>query len=311
MADFLGFLIIIGIVFCIGYVWNWLTKPRFNRGEINADSLKFGPYSYIIGDNIFNPARGHGIQVILPKYLPEIFIDSHNDGRSELPINYILSGQQLSLEGDFNTYFQVFCAPEAANMALTILTPDVMAVLIDASENFDVRIAGKTLQIFSNSKIYRDKDEQAVLLRVAQQLIAEIDHKMKSFKDSPSNAIKLKVQTEQAGVKFGKRYFRSASVTFVVTTALFASIFYLISVWAYFTPVQKAGNIDQLFFWLGFSIFPCLALVLVLANRAQLLTREFTLKPKVKRVVETTGNVINILVIIVLALIALYVVSTN
>ena len=48
------------------------------------------------------------------------------------------SSQRLSLEGDFNRHFDLFCPRGYERDALYILTPDVMARLIDGVRDFDV-----------------------------------------------------------------------------------------------------------------------------------------------------------------------------
>ena len=181
LGSLFNFYTLLRYYFGLGYVFVWFTKPRFIKGQITGSKLQFSPYEYIMGNNIFDGASGHGIQVLLPKYLPEIYIDSHNDGRSNTAISYITKGQKLMLEGNFNDYFQVFCAPAATNMVLTILTPDVMAVLIDASEKYDVRLRGRMLQIFLMAS-FRISKKTGSNFKWAEKLVAELDHKMKHSK---------------------------------------------------------------------------------------------------------------------------------
>lgn len=271
LGSLFNFILCLGIIFGLGYVFVWFTKPRFIKGQITGSKLQFSPYEYIMGNNIFDGASGHGIQVLLPKYLPEIYIDSHNDGRSNTAISYITKGQKLMLEGNFNDYFQVFCAPAATNMVLTILTPDVMAVLIDASEKYDVRLRGRMLQIFSNGKLQNKPKKQAAILSVAEKLVAELDHKMKTFKDNPANEIVLSVQANQNATKIGKYYVRTGSLAYLLVTGFIAAVFYLFSFISYTQHTEQA--IVLLFFWLGFAVFPCLAIFLVFANSVDLFDR--------------------------------------
>lgn len=310
MGDLVGLIIVVGGFIGIVYFWTQLTKLRVKVGSIQDPSLRFGPYSYVIGDNLFEPGRPHGIQVMLPKLLPEILIDSHNDGKAQLPTDYILPGQRLILEGDFNNYFQVYCAPQAVNMALTILTPDVMAVLVDSVEKYDVRISGRTLQIFANKKINKDSEQQAILLGVAQKLVSEIDHKMKSFKDDTSNHVPLKVQSKQGSVKFGTRYIRTGTVAYVLFTALFASVFYVFALWDYLTPSYDQQSAALLSFWLGFAIFPCLTVLLVVANRVGLLSGEI-FSPKFKRNADKIISIFRLVLFITIALIILVTLAQN
>ncbi|MGO3146223.1 MAG: hypothetical protein ACTIJ6_00945 [Leucobacter sp.] len=53
--------------------------------------------------------------------------------------------QRLQLEGDFNTYFTVFCPTGYERDALYLLTPDVMGALIDGARTFDIEIVDDRL----------------------------------------------------------------------------------------------------------------------------------------------------------------------
>jgi hypothetical protein len=274
LSDVLGTIVFLGIIFLIGYIYNTIIKRRFLHGKIENTALRFSPYDYNIGDNVFLSAKGHGIELTLPKLLPEIYIDSHNDGKNRTPIDYIKRGQKLTLEGDFNNYFQVFCAPEASVLVLSILTPDLMAVLVDASEKYDVRIVGKTLQIFSNGRIFKQPEKQAALLTVAEKLISEIDHRMKSWRDDIDNLKLLDVDNQEQSVKIGKRYFRSGSVALVMVTAFFAAVFYILSFMVHQDQKQYTHDGDTLLFWMGFALFPCATVLLVFANSKGWLNRK-------------------------------------
>lgn len=63
-------------------------------------------------------------------------------------------GQRLELEGDFNSYFNLY-VPEGEQIdALTILTPDVMQVLIDGGRPYDIELDGTTVTLVSSGSAY-------------------------------------------------------------------------------------------------------------------------------------------------------------
>ena len=109
LGSLFNFILCLGIIFGLGYVFVWFYKAAFHQGTNYGLKAAVSPYEYIMGNNIFDGASGHGIQVLLPKYLPK-YILIYNDGRSNTAISYITKGQKLCSRGNFNDYFQVFCA---------------------------------------------------------------------------------------------------------------------------------------------------------------------------------------------------------
>lgn len=48
--------------------------------------------------------------------------------------------QVLSLEGDFDRYFTPYCPKQYERDALSVFTPDLMALCIDEAAPFDIEI---------------------------------------------------------------------------------------------------------------------------------------------------------------------------
>ncbi|GAA3596599.1 hypothetical protein GCM10022198_20670 [Klugiella xanthotipulae] len=86
----------------------------------------------------------------LDRRLPHIVLDSlsNNPLWSNLP-DAFNRDQRLSLEGDFDRYFTLYCPREYERDALYILTPDVMALLIDHAAPFDVEIVDDLVFVYS------------------------------------------------------------------------------------------------------------------------------------------------------------------
>jgi len=57
--------------------------------------------------------------------------------------------QVLGLEGDFNQYFTLYCQQDSREDAYYVLTPDLMALLVDQATPFDVEIAENWLFVYS------------------------------------------------------------------------------------------------------------------------------------------------------------------
>ncbi|WP_199190225.1 hypothetical protein [Cryobacterium sp. N22] len=63
------------------------------------------------------------------------------------------SSQRLSLEGDFDDYFTLYCPEKYERDALYLFTPDVMARLIDRVRGFDVEIIDDWLFLVSSRDV--------------------------------------------------------------------------------------------------------------------------------------------------------------
>jgi hypothetical protein len=121
--------------------------PRFVAPGVEFGNLvQHGPSSR--GARI---AQWHYVAITLPAPMPHLILDAtSNDGvRSDLPVG-IDRGQQLSLEGDFDRWFSVYSPVAYRVDALYVLTPDVMAALIDDASRFNIEIVDHTLVFFTS-----------------------------------------------------------------------------------------------------------------------------------------------------------------
>lgn len=83
------------------------------------------------------------ITVSLKTTVPEIVLDAKRNNRwiSSLP-NYYKQNQRLHLEGDFDSYFDLYTPTKWRIETLSIITPDVMQALITSGYKFDLEITG-------------------------------------------------------------------------------------------------------------------------------------------------------------------------
>jgi hypothetical protein len=84
--------------------------------------------------------------------LPHIVLDAVGNnglfGASNLPITFTRE-QRLGLEGDFDTYFALYCPEGYERDALYLFTPDVMARFIDNAAALDVEIVDDWLFLYA------------------------------------------------------------------------------------------------------------------------------------------------------------------
>jgi hypothetical protein len=100
------------------------------------------------------------VAIPLATPVPHIVLDSRRNQR----VTAVGAGasltrsQTLSLEGDFDRYFTVFCPDGYGADALYFLSPDVMADLIDTAPDWDVEFVDRHVVFFRPGPILRASD---------------------------------------------------------------------------------------------------------------------------------------------------------
>lgn len=108
-------------------------EPRF---------VEFGNYRYTTGSGKNRTTHHWGyVAVKLDVPLPNIVLDAlgNNALGTNLPASFSRD-QRLSLEGDFDRYFTLYCPRGYEADALYLFTPDIMARFIDHAAQLDVEI---------------------------------------------------------------------------------------------------------------------------------------------------------------------------
>lgn len=115
--------------------------------------LDIGNYSYSTGSGKSRSTHHWGFMALqLDRKLPHMVLDSKANnglfGGTNLPA-YFKQDQVLSLEGNFDDYFRLYCPKQYERDALYVFTPDLMALLIDNAAPFDVEIVDAWLFVYS------------------------------------------------------------------------------------------------------------------------------------------------------------------
>lgn len=117
--------------------------------------MELGNYRYTTGSGK-NKTTHHWsyLAVRLPRRLPHMLLDAKGNNSlfgSNLPLSFGRD-QRLSLEGDFDQHFTLYCPREYETDALYIFTPDLMALLIDDAADLDVEIMDDVMFVYANAK---------------------------------------------------------------------------------------------------------------------------------------------------------------
>jgi hypothetical protein len=119
--------------------------------------LDMGDYRYSTGSGRSRETHHWGFLAIkLDRALPNMVLDAKANntlfGTTDLPLSFSAS-QRLSLEGDFDKYFTLYCPKEYEPDALYVFTPDLMALLIDQTAQFDVEIVDDWMFLYSSKPL--------------------------------------------------------------------------------------------------------------------------------------------------------------
>ena len=142
-----------GMIFHIG-------DSRAAYNHLNSTTGRYfdiGSFTYGTGSGKSRETHHWGfIALQLDRKLPNMVLDSKENnkifGISNLPIAFN-KDQILSLEGDFNTHFTLYCPQEYETDALYVFTPDLMALLIDDANSFDVEIVDDWMFVYSSKPL--------------------------------------------------------------------------------------------------------------------------------------------------------------
>lgn len=149
---------------------------------------EFGTYRWSVGGGRSKRSHRIGFAAIrLERPLPHIVLDLRDDtgfsGASIIPFRFDRD-QVVSLEGDFDRYFTLYCPSGYERDALSVFTPDLMALLIDESDPFDVEIVDDWVFFYSIRAF--DVDEPATwqrLFRIRDTIVAKLERAYGRYRD--------------------------------------------------------------------------------------------------------------------------------
>jgi len=131
-------------------------EPRF---------LDIGNFRYTTGSGKNQKTRTWGFMALhLDRRLPHMLLDARSNnllGMTNLPTVFSRD-QVLSLEGDFDRHFTLYCPRQYERDALYVFTPDLMALLIDEAGDFDVEVIDDWLFVYSTQS-FRMGDPSTML----------------------------------------------------------------------------------------------------------------------------------------------------
>lgn len=188
--------------------------------------LDFGNYRYVTGSGKSRTTHQWGFLALhLDRALPHMVLDSLANnglfGSTNLPA--VFSREQvLSLEGDFDRYFTLYCPAEYERDALYVFTPDLMALLIDEAAPFDVEIIDQWMYVYSARPFpLADPTTYQRLLRIVSTVGAKTLTQTDRYVDERIGAFEPNIVAPQ-----GQRLRRSFSWVGAAFIVLFLAIWF-------------------------------------------------------------------------------------
>ena len=137
----------------------------------------FGNFRYVVSTGKSSTTVTWGFLAMqLDRRLPHMLLDSvhNNSWRTGGLAGLFTRDQVLSLEGDFDKWFTLYCPKEYERDALYVFTPDLMALCIDEAAPFDIEIIDDWMLVYS-PRAFRMDDPQ--LLARLFRIIATVGTK--------------------------------------------------------------------------------------------------------------------------------------
>lgn len=167
-----------------------LPKPLRSHGSL-TDAVSLGASRPAFAANFAVDAAplrgtGHGgiIAVRVNSDLPAVFAASRRARRFTFGL-VPSAGQRLRLEGDFDRHFSVSVQRGRETDALYLLSPDVMATLIDDVADFDIEIGGRWIRLTSPRDVVTPDPERWERADRAVRAIADRVEQWERWRPAP------------------------------------------------------------------------------------------------------------------------------
>lgn len=178
------------------------------------------------------PPVGGWIAIGLRRALPHIVVRATGRGTRAFSVSAVPdSAQRLSLEGDFDQYFDLYCPEGYEADALYLFTPDVMARAIDDAGGWDIEIVDDLLLlVHPRDVVTTDPARWDEVMRTADAFVTRLEQwerwREDQLRDDPDGGA---ARYDAAEVAPGGRRLRTswglaAWVSFGVVAAVFVGL---------------------------------------------------------------------------------------
>lgn len=258
MLDVLISLLFVGLV--VFLIFKFFYATQTNSLLVSKSGKE---YPSAIGDRLLiagSTNRYAGVEIWLPKTLPHIYLDNTRGTKTRGPRVSFSNNDRLSLEGDFDKHFQLFCHAKYRTLVLSIITPDIMLTIVKAGGVYDIEIDGQYLRIISTKRNNLRSQDKTELENIARLLIEEIEHKLKSWSKQDqveSRQARLQARDEESLRLFG-RYIGIFRFTIYACLALSLVLYFFA-----FVTRQENSELSSGLFVSALLVFPGTFFILI------------------------------------------------
>lgn len=258
--------IITFVVLAFGFYIFWRIRGTVQQ-NINLPNGEVYVSRYGTGLSRYGGAETfNGLEVELKKTLPHMLLDGHKSVRLIGPKNHVKRDQKLDLEGDFNSYFQLFVPKQYQQLALTILTPDTMQSLLESKGKYDIEIIGRYLRIIAYGRVSYKPEHIAEMKHIAETVLLDISHKMRSWNERSEQeaaGVILKM-TPHESLKIGTVYISANLFVHLIAFVVPAlTIWYLVLA----NPQEFTDELRWVSLFAGALFFPFGSILLEILGR--------------------------------------------
>ncbi len=192
-----------------GFDTRFQISYRWSGGSAGSDTVS---YDYV---------RNSVVRIKLPKRFPQMLLDSHKNDMFIVSsvMSGVSSGQRISLEGDFDKYFD-FYVPQGLHInALSVLAPNFMDTLKRTTTMFDVEFYGDEMILTTDSPIYT-KEVVDEMLEALKEQLKYLNRLLPSWNyepvQAPFDVLRMSSTTGGDVLKFGKLRINTGYVVLVL-----------------------------------------------------------------------------------------------
>lgn len=146
------------------------------------------------------------IALPLPRPVPNIVLLGTGIGVLRMAGVSVAGRQRLSLEGDFDSSFSLYCPEGYERDALYIFAPDLMQLLVETTSGCDVEFADDWMFVYSRPGRYRDGTALDNLVRTSELVRGKLQRQTGNYSDdrAPAAAAPRTVSPEEHAAGVGK-----------------------------------------------------------------------------------------------------------
>ncbi len=199
-------------------------------GKLDGTVFELANYQYATGSGKNRQTHDYGYaKIMLSRQLPHMVLDAKKNngfGITNLPDTFN-RGQKLELEGNFNEHFTLYCPKEYERDALYVFTPDLMALLIDNANAFDIEIVDNQLYLYQSKQFELTSREQfEKLFHIFNTIGTKVERQTDYYADERINDRTMNVVAQP-----GRRLKKSLSIQAVIVFLVIAYYLYMVSRW--------------------------------------------------------------------------------